>query len=162
MSASHGLVREVRGSYSKEEPVPTYEYACTACEERLEVVQSFTDDALTVCPVCGGRLRKVFSPAGIIFKGAGFYRTDSRSGAKGSSNGAGKTGDSDGSESKTKSSDTKTSDSKSSDGKGTESKSSDSSSGSSSGGSGGNGSGSGKGGGGKGGSAASSSSEKVA
>jgi putative FmdB family regulatory protein len=67
-----GLVREVRGSCNKEEPVPTYQYACTACEERLEVVQSFTDDALTLCPVCGGRLRKVFSAAGIIFKGSGF------------------------------------------------------------------------------------------
>lgn len=140
--------------------MPTYEYACTACEERLEVVQSFTDDALTVCPECGGRLRKVFSPAGIIFKGTGFYRTDSRSGAKAASNGDGKKADSDGSEPKTKSSDT----TKSADGKGTESKSSDSSSGSSSGGggNGSNGGGGGKGGGGKGGSTASSSSEKVA
>ena len=127
--------------------MPTYEYACTACEERLEVVQSFTDDALTVCPACGGQLRKVFSPAGIIFKGAGFYRTDSRSGAKASKNGAGKSSDSEGSESKTTTSDSK----------GTESKSSDSSgSSSSSGGSGGTGSG------GTGGSTASSSSEKVA
>jgi putative FmdB family regulatory protein len=77
--------------HSKEEPVPTYQYACTACDERLEVVQSFTDDALTTCPACGGRLRKVFSAAGIIFKGSGFYRTDSRAGAgKSGSNGAGK------------------------------------------------------------------------
>jgi putative FmdB family regulatory protein len=58
--------------------VPTYQYACTDCAERLEVVQKFSDDALTVCPSCGGRLRKVFSPVGIVFKGSGFYRTDSR------------------------------------------------------------------------------------
>jgi putative FmdB family regulatory protein len=77
--------------------VPTYQYACTACEERLEVVQSFTDDPLTECPSCGGRLRKVFSAAGIIFKGSGFYRTDSRSTAKSSSNGAAKKSDSEGS-----------------------------------------------------------------
>ncbi|MDX6432659.1 MAG: hypothetical protein QOE54_5025, partial [Streptosporangiaceae bacterium] len=54
--------------------MPTYQYACTACEERLDVVQKFSDDALTECPQCGGRLRKIFSPAGIIFKGSGFYR----------------------------------------------------------------------------------------
>jgi putative FmdB family regulatory protein len=58
--------------------VPTYQYACTECAERLEAVQKFTDDPLTVCPVCGGRLRKLFSPVGIVFKGSGFYRTDSR------------------------------------------------------------------------------------
>jgi putative FmdB family regulatory protein len=59
--------------------VPTYEYACAECGERLEAVQKFTDDPLTVCPACGGRLRKLFSPVGIVFKGSGFYRTDSRS-----------------------------------------------------------------------------------
>jgi putative FmdB family regulatory protein len=58
--------------------VPTYEYACAECGERLEAVQKFTDDPLTVCPVCDGRLRKLFSPVGIVFKGSGFYRTDSR------------------------------------------------------------------------------------
>jgi putative FmdB family regulatory protein len=58
--------------------VPTYQYACTACDERLEVVQKFTDDSLTTCEVCGGSLRKVYSPVGIVFKGSGFYRTDSR------------------------------------------------------------------------------------
>jgi putative FmdB family regulatory protein len=58
--------------------VPTYQYACTSCGEQLEVVQKFTDDALTVCPVCAGRLRKVFSAVGVVFKGSGFYRTDSR------------------------------------------------------------------------------------
>jgi len=59
--------------------VPTYQYRCTACSEPLEVVQSFTDDPLTECPDCGGELRKVFSSVGIVFKGSGFYRTDSRS-----------------------------------------------------------------------------------
>jgi putative FmdB family regulatory protein len=59
--------------------VPTYEYACAECGERLEAVQKFTDDPLTVCPACGGRLRKLFSAVGIVFKGSGFYRTDSRS-----------------------------------------------------------------------------------
>jgi putative FmdB family regulatory protein len=58
--------------------VPTYQYACTECGEQLEVVQRFTDDALTECPACSGRLRKVFSPVGVVFKGSGFYRTDSR------------------------------------------------------------------------------------
>ena len=60
--------------------MPTYQYACTACDERLEVVQKFTDDSLTTCEVCGGPLRKVYSPVGIVFKGSGFYRTDSRNG----------------------------------------------------------------------------------
>jgi len=60
--------------------VPTYEYACTECGEQLEMVQKFTDEPLTECPACNGRLRKVFSPVGIVFKGSGFYRTDSRSG----------------------------------------------------------------------------------
>jgi putative FmdB family regulatory protein len=103
--------------------VPTYQYACTACEERLEVVQSFTDDALTTCPACGGRLRKVFSAAGIIFKGSGFYRTDSRS--KSTSNGSGKKAESEGSESKS-SADAKGKESKGSDSKSSDSKSSSS------------------------------------
>ncbi len=60
--------------------MPTYQYACTECGEQLEKVQKFSDDPLTVCPNCSGRLRKVFSPVGIVFKGSGFYRTDSRSG----------------------------------------------------------------------------------
>jgi len=62
--------------------VPTYQYACTACGVRSEAVQKFTDDPLTVCEACGGRLRKVFSAVGIVFKGPGFYRTDSRAAAK--------------------------------------------------------------------------------
>jgi putative FmdB family regulatory protein len=62
--------------------VPTYQYRCTDCGEPLEVVQSFTDDPLTVCPACEGQLRKVFSSVGVVFKGSGFYRTDSRAEAK--------------------------------------------------------------------------------
>jgi putative FmdB family regulatory protein len=58
--------------------MPTYEYACTECGNRIEAVQSIADAPLTTCTVCGGRLRKVFSPVGIVFKGSGFYRTDSR------------------------------------------------------------------------------------
>ncbi|HET7276925.1 MAG TPA: FmdB family zinc ribbon protein [Dermatophilaceae bacterium] len=61
-----------------EEPVPTYAYACTDCDHRFEVFQSFSDDSLTVCPECDGRLRKVFNAVGVVFKGGGFYRTDSR------------------------------------------------------------------------------------
>jgi putative FmdB family regulatory protein len=80
--------------------VPTYEYACTECGDRLEVVQRFSDDPLTVCAACGGRLRKVFSPVGIVFKGSGFYRTDSRtSTATAGANGNGKAG-ADGADSK--------------------------------------------------------------
>jgi putative FmdB family regulatory protein len=62
--------------------VPTYQYACTDCADRIEVVQKFTDDPLSVCPSCGGKLRKIFSPVGIVFKGSGFYRTDSRASQK--------------------------------------------------------------------------------
>ena len=58
--------------------MPTYQYACTECGHAFEQVQSFTDDALTVCPECQGRLRKVFNAVGVVFKGSGFYRTDSR------------------------------------------------------------------------------------
>jgi putative FmdB family regulatory protein len=68
--------------------VPTYQYACTECGEQLEKVQKFSDDPLTECPVCHGRLRKVFSPVGIVFKGSGFYRNDSRAGSNGSLTGA--------------------------------------------------------------------------
>ena len=66
--------------------MPTYEYRCTNCGEHLEVVQSFTDEPLGECPNCGKKaLRKVFSPVGIVFKGSGFYKTDSRGGGKGGS-----------------------------------------------------------------------------
>lgn len=59
--------------------MPTYQYQCTACQEGLEVVQKFTDDSLTECPRCEGRLKKVFTAVGVVFKGSGFYRNDSRS-----------------------------------------------------------------------------------
>jgi putative FmdB family regulatory protein len=62
--------------------VPTYQYQCTECGEGLEAVQKFTDDALTECPSCAGRLRKVYSAVGVVFKGSGFYRTDSRDASK--------------------------------------------------------------------------------
>jgi putative FmdB family regulatory protein len=58
--------------------VPTYQYACTACGHQIEAVQAFADEPLTECPACEGRLRKVFSAVGVVFKGSGFYRTDSR------------------------------------------------------------------------------------
>ncbi|PBC58524.1 FmdB family zinc ribbon protein [Rhodococcus sp. ACPA1] len=58
--------------------MPTYSYACTACDNRFDIVQSFSDDSLTVCPACSGKLRKLFNSVGIVFKGSGFYRTDSR------------------------------------------------------------------------------------
>ena len=80
--------------------MPTYQYVCTECGGQLEAVQKFTDDPLTVHEACGGRLRKVFSPVGIVFKGSGFYRTDSRNGssapaqASSSSSAAGSSSDS--------------------------------------------------------------------
>ena len=64
--------------------MPTYSYACTECDHRFDAVQSFSDDSLTVCPECQGRLRKVFNAVGVVFKGGGFYRTDSRSGSSAS------------------------------------------------------------------------------
>jgi putative FmdB family regulatory protein len=64
--------------------VPTYQYACKDCGHAFEQFQSFSDDALTVCPVCEGRLRKVFNAVGVVFKGSGFYRNDSRSTTNGS------------------------------------------------------------------------------
>ncbi|WP_405871928.1 MULTISPECIES: FmdB family zinc ribbon protein [unclassified Streptomyces] len=65
--------------------MPTYQYQCTECGEGLEAVQKFTDDALTECPNCAGRLKKVFSAVGIVFKGSGFYRNDSRGSSSSSS-----------------------------------------------------------------------------
>ena len=58
--------------------MPTYSYRCTECDSAFDIVQAFTDETLTVCPTCGGKLRKVFSPVGVTFSGSGFYRTDSR------------------------------------------------------------------------------------
>ncbi|WP_189037632.1 FmdB family zinc ribbon protein [Streptomyces daqingensis] len=68
--------------------MPTYQYQCTQCGEGLEVVQKFTDDSLTECPACEGRLKKVFSAVGIVFKGSGFYRNDSRSTTSSSTSGS--------------------------------------------------------------------------
>jgi putative FmdB family regulatory protein len=62
--------------------VPTYQYACTACDHRFDAVQSFSDASLTECPECGGKLRKLYGSVGVVFKGSGFYRTDSRSESK--------------------------------------------------------------------------------
>lgn len=74
--------------------MPTYQYSCTECGERIEAVQKFTDEPLQVCSACGGKLRKVFSPVGIVFKGSGFYRNDSRSGSKDKAlNGSGSSSD---------------------------------------------------------------------
>ena len=70
--------------------MPTYSYACTECGNRFDVVQAFTDDALTTCEQCSGRLRKLFNSVGVVFKGSGFYRTDSRESAKSSANGSAK------------------------------------------------------------------------
>jgi putative FmdB family regulatory protein len=64
--------------------MPTYQYACTECGHSFEQFQSFSEDALTVCPECDGKLRKLFNAVGVVFKGSGFYRTDSRSGSSSS------------------------------------------------------------------------------
>ena len=68
--------------------MPTYSYRCTECSNAFDIHQSFTDDSLTVCPTCGGVLRKVFSPVGVTFSGSGFYRTDSRAAAKSEGSGS--------------------------------------------------------------------------
>ena len=77
-----------RGMEFAEERVPTYQYACTECEHSFEQVQSFSEDSLSVCPACEGRLRKVFNAVGVVFKGSGFYRTDSRTDSRAGSNGS--------------------------------------------------------------------------
>ncbi|MGZ6744194.1 MAG: FmdB family zinc ribbon protein [Nocardioides sp.] len=74
--------------------MPTYQYACTECGHAFEQFQSFSDDALTECPECQGRLRKVFNAVGVVFKGSGFYRTDSRNGTTSSTPAASTSGDS--------------------------------------------------------------------
>jgi len=68
--------------------VPTYSYRCTECDTAFDIHQAFTDDSLTVCPNCGGKLRKVFSAVGVTFNGSGFYRTDSRGASKSSDSGS--------------------------------------------------------------------------
>ena len=70
--------------------MPTYSYACTECDNRFDAVQAFSDDALTTCEKCAGRLRKLFGNVCVVFKGSGFYRNDSRESTKSSSNGSAK------------------------------------------------------------------------
>lgn len=96
--------------------MPTYAYACTECDHRFDAVQSFSDDALTVCPECGGRLRKQFGAVGVVFKGSGFYRNDSRTSGNGSkaSSGSSSTSGSSGSSGSSTSTATKESSSSSS------------------------------------------------
>ncbi|MFE6700277.1 FmdB family zinc ribbon protein [Streptomyces sp. NPDC057718] len=94
--------------------MPTYQYQCTECGEGLEAVQKFTDDALTVCPSCDGRLKKVFSAVGIVFKGSGFYRNDSRGSSSSSTPASTASKSSDSASSSSSGSDTKTSASSSS------------------------------------------------
>jgi putative FmdB family regulatory protein len=84
--------------------VPTYSYACTECGNRFDAVQAFSDAALTTCSECNGRLRKLFGNVGVVFKGSGFYRNDSREAAKSSSNGSSSNGSATGSESTSSSS----------------------------------------------------------
>jgi putative FmdB family regulatory protein len=94
--------------------VPTYSYACTECDNRFDQVQAFTDDALTTCPKCNGRLRKLFGKVGVVFKGSGFYRTDNRDTSKSSSSSSSSNGESSSSSSSSESSSSKSSDSSSS------------------------------------------------
>jgi len=77
-----GAVTGRAAARGEKRPMPTYQYRCTECGEDLEAVQKFSDPALTTCPTCGGQLRKVFNAVGVVFKGSGFYRTDSRNGSK--------------------------------------------------------------------------------
>ena len=106
--------------------MPTYSYACTECDNRVDAVQAFSDDALTTCEKCSGRLRKLFGSVGVVFKGSGFYRNDSRESAKSSSNGSAKSSSSSSSEGSS-SSDTSSSSDKSSSSSSSSSEKSDSS-----------------------------------
>lgn len=72
--------------------MPTYSYACTECDNKFDVVQSFTDDSMTECPQCSGRLRKLFGKVGVVFKGSGFYRNDSREASKSAAKSSGSSG----------------------------------------------------------------------
>jgi len=94
--------------------VPTYSYACTECDNRFDAVQAFSDDALTECPQCTGRLRKLFGSVGVVFKGSGFYRTDSRASSNGSAEKSGTESSSESSSSKSNGESKSTGDSKSS------------------------------------------------
>jgi putative FmdB family regulatory protein len=100
--------------------LPTYSYKCTECGTAFDIQQAFTDNTLTECPNCGGKLRKIFTAVGVSFTGSGFYRNDSRATTKSSEKGGSSTS------SETKSSESKSSESKSSESKSSESKSSDS------------------------------------
>ncbi|GAB83388.1 FmdB family zinc ribbon protein [Gordonia rubripertincta] len=93
--------------------MPTYSYACTECDNKFDIVQSFSDDSLTECPQCTGRLRKLFNSVGIVFKGSGFYRTDSRSGSSSSDTASSSSSDSSSSSTSSASSDSSSSSSSS-------------------------------------------------
>ena len=107
--------------------MPTYSYACTECDDRFDVVQSFTDDTLTTCDKCSGRLRKLFNSVGVVFKGSGFYRTDSRESGKKSSSSNGSSSKDSGSSEKSSDSSSKSDKSGSSDKSASSDKSSSSS-----------------------------------
>lgn len=94
--------------------MPTYSYACTECGNRFDAVQAFSDDALTTCPKCSGKLRKLFGSVGVVFKGSGFYRTDNRDSSKSSSNGSSSKSSESGSSEKSSSSSSSSSDGSSS------------------------------------------------
>ena len=102
--------------------MPTYSYKCTECGTAFDIQQAFTDDSLTVCPNCGGKLRKVFTAVGVTFNGSGFYRNDSRATSK-SSESSGSSSSSSSSSSDSKPSESKSSESTSSDSKSTSAKS---------------------------------------
>ena len=87
--------------------MPTYSYRCTECDTAFDIQQAFTDDALTECPTCSGRLRKVYNTIGVTFNGSGFYRTDSRSSGKSEGSGSSGSGDASSSSSSSSSSDSK-------------------------------------------------------
>jgi putative FmdB family regulatory protein len=115
---------------TSEVSVPTYSYACTECGNRFDAVQAFSEDSLTTCPKCSGRLRKLFGSVGVVFKGSGFYRTDSREAAKSTINGSSSSSES--GTSSSSSSDKSSSDKSSSDKSSSDKSSSSSSNGSSS------------------------------
>ncbi|NDZ97145.1 FmdB family transcriptional regulator [Streptomyces sp. SID6673] len=96
--------------------MPTYSYACTECDNKFDIVQSFSDDSLSECPQCTGRLRKLFNSVGIVFKGSGFYRTDSRSGSSSSETSSSSSSSSDSSSSSSSSDSSSSSNSSSSTG----------------------------------------------
>lgn len=106
--------------------MPTYSYACTECSNEFDQVQSFSDDALTTCPQCSGRLRKLFKNVGVVFKGSGFYRTDSRDSAKSTADSSSKSSDSSSSSSSSSDSSSSSTSSSSSSSSSSDSKSSSS------------------------------------